>query len=169
MISLKILSIDTSSTNCSVAILEDNNVLAYLCTDDSNNHSVSLMPLINQIFQDTNLKLEDIDVFACDKGPGSFTGIRIGVSTIKAFSDVTKKTCIGISSLKSLAYTLPIPTESCYVCSLIDAKHENCYCGIFKVVENGYYKIEDYFFDSISNIINKLKNLNKKLFFCRKC
>ena len=166
---MKILAIDTTSEICGVAILEDENLIIDNSLNNGLTHSEKLMPLIKELLIETNLKLNDIDLFVCDKGPGSFTGIRIGVSTIKAFSDVTKKTCMGISSLKSLAYTLPIPTESCYVCSLIDAKHENCYCGIFKVVENGYYKIEDYFFDSISNIINKLKNLNKKIFFCRKC
>lgn len=86
---MKILSIDTSSSICSVAILEDNKVIKEISTNDANTHSVKLMPQIEQIFKETNLTLNDMDLLTCDKGPGSFTGIRIGISTVKAFRDVT--------------------------------------------------------------------------------
>ena len=86
---MKILSIDTSSSICSVAILEDNKLIKEISNNDSNTHSVKLMPQIEQILKETNLSLSDIDLLACDKGPGSFTGIRIGISTVKAFNDVT--------------------------------------------------------------------------------
>ncbi len=86
---MKILSIDTASSICSVAILEDNKVIKEISNDDANTHSVKLMPQIEQLFKETNLTLNDIDLLACDKGPGSFTGIRIGISTVKAFLDVT--------------------------------------------------------------------------------
>ncbi len=86
---MKILSIDTASSICSVAILEDNKLVKEISNNDTNTHSVKLMPQIEQIFKETNLTLNDIDLLACDKGPGSFTGIRIGISTVKAFFDVT--------------------------------------------------------------------------------
>lgn len=86
---MKILSIDTTSSICSVAILEDNKVIKEISNDDANTHSVKLMPQIEQIFKETNLTLNDMDLIACDKGPGSFTGIRIGIATVKAFLDVT--------------------------------------------------------------------------------
>ncbi len=86
---MKILSIDTASSICSVAILEDNKVIKELSNDDTNTHSVKLMPQVEQIFKETNLTLNDMDLIACDKGPGSFTGIRIGIATVKAFFDVT--------------------------------------------------------------------------------
>lgn len=86
---MKILSIDTASSICSVAILEDNKVISEISNDDANTHSVKLMPQIEQIFNETNLTLNDMDLLVCDKGPGSFTGIRIGIATIKAFFDVT--------------------------------------------------------------------------------
>lgn len=91
---MKILSIDTSSTICSVAILEDTTVLGEITTEDANTHSVTLMPQIAKLFENTGLSLSDIDLFACDKGPGSFTGIRIGIATIKAFCDTTNKPAI---------------------------------------------------------------------------
>lgn len=86
---MKILSIDTASSICSVAILEDNKVIKEISNADANTHSVKLMPQIEQIFKETNLTLNDMDLIACDKGPGSFTGIRIGIANVKAFFDVT--------------------------------------------------------------------------------
>lgn len=87
---LKILSIDTSSKICTVCIYEDNNVLIELNNDDERTHSQKLMPMIQKTFESVNLTLNDINLIACAKGPGSFTGIRIGIATAKAFSDVKK-------------------------------------------------------------------------------
>jgi tRNA threonylcarbamoyladenosine biosynthesis protein TsaB len=74
------------------------------------------MPIIEQILVETNLKLKDIDLLVCDKGPGSFTGIRIGVATVKGFTDSLNIPTIGISSLEALAYN--IPTDG-IICSLM--------------------------------------------------
>ena len=79
---MKILAVDTSSKICSVAILEDDNVLLEKSTDDEKTHSQNLMPLIDELFKETNLSLENIDLLACCQGPGSFTGIRIGIATM---------------------------------------------------------------------------------------
>ncbi len=90
---MKILSIDTSSKICSVCLLEDDKIIKEINIDDGNTHSQNLMPLIDEIFKSTNLTLDNIDLLACSKGPGSFTGVRIGISTIKAFADVTNIRC----------------------------------------------------------------------------
>ena len=84
---MKILGIDTSSKRCTTCILEDNNVIAELHSDDEKTHSQTLMPLIDKMFTKTNLTLNDIDLLACSIGPGSFTGVRIGISTAKAFAE----------------------------------------------------------------------------------
>ena len=88
---MKILSIETSGKVCAVALLEDNKLIKEEIIEDENTHSIKLMPLVDKLLKQTNTKISDIDLFACDIGPGSFTGIRIGVSTIKAFLDVTDK------------------------------------------------------------------------------
>lgn len=124
---MKILSISTSSNICAAAILEDKTLIKELMVDDANTHSVKLMPLIDELFKSCNLSIKDIDLFICDKGPGSFTGIRIGISTIKAFCDVNNKPLVGISSLTSLAY---LSTHEGLICSLIDAKNDNVYFRI---------------------------------------
>ena len=159
---MKILSIETSSKVCAVALMEDDELIKEELIEDENTHSVKLMPLVDKLLNETNTKISDVDLFACDVGPGSFTGIRIGISTIKAFLDVTGKTAVGITSLETLAYN--IETDD-IVCSLVDAKNNNVYCGFYKK-ENGIYKqIEDLRFDNINNIIDLAKTKNKKIIF----
>lgn len=159
---MKILSIDTSSDVCSVAILENSNVIKEISIEDANTHSVKLMPLIKNIFDESNLSINDIDLFVCDKGPGSFTGIRIGIATIKAFVDITNKPYAGISSLMGLAYNIK---NDGYICSLIDAKNNNVYYSLFKHENNRYTQIGEYLSEDINNITDILKNCNKTIFF----
>lgn len=159
---MKILSIDTSSTICSVALLEDLKVLKELYIDDANTHSTKLMPLIDELLKSQNLTIQDIDLFACGIGPGSFTGIRIGVSTIKAFADVTCKPVIGVTSLESLAW---FAKDEGLICSLIDAKHDNLYFGLFEHKNSEYEKLSDFSFENINNIIDFVKNKNNKIIF----
>lgn len=159
---MKILSIETAGKICAVALTEDNNLIREEILEDENTHSVKLMPLVDKLLKDTNTNINDIDLFACDIGPGSFTGIRIGVSTIKAFIDVTNKKAVGVTSLEVLAKNV---AEDGIICSLIDAKNSNAYCGLFERKENKYIQIEELKFDNINNIINLVKNKNKKIIF----
>lgn len=128
---MKILAIDTSSKRCSVTILEDSDVLINLYNDDEKTHSVKLMPMVDEAFKQTELILDDINLLACSIGPGSFTGVRIGIATIKAFADVKNIPVVGVTSLESLAYNVKDLANSSLICSLIDAKNENVYCGLY--------------------------------------
>ncbi|MBR3250023.1 MAG: tRNA (adenosine(37)-N6)-threonylcarbamoyltransferase complex dimerization subunit type 1 TsaB [Clostridia bacterium] len=150
---MKILSIDTSSNICGVAILEDPKLIKEINLDNGLTHSESLMPTIDKIFKETNLQLKDIDLIVCDKGPGSFTGIRIGVSTAMAFSDSLNIATCGISSLEALAYN--INTDG-IICSLIDARNSNCYCGIFELNNGNYKLLKPLSADHIDNILDNL-------------
>ncbi len=93
---------------------------------------------------------------------GSFTGIRIGISTIRAFQDVTNLPCIGITSLIGLAYNVNF---NGYICSLIDAKNNNVYYGLFDNSNKNYTKIGDYLAEDINYITEILKFCNKPIFF----
>ena len=159
---MKILSVETSGKICAVSLTEDNNLIREELIEDENTHSVKLMPLLDKLLKDNNTTVNDIDLFACDIGPGSFTGIRIGVSTIKAFIDVTNRKAVGVSSLEILAENVK---EDGIICSLIDAKNQNVYCGIFEKNQDDLKQIEDLKFDNINNIINSVKNINKKIIF----
>ncbi len=159
---MKILSITTSSNVCSAAILEDTTLIKELMIDDANTHSVKLMPLIRDLFLQTGLSLSDIDLFVCDKGPGSFTGIRIGISTIKAFEDITKKPSLGVSSLTSLTYS---SNQEGLICALIDAKHDNVYYSLYELKNGIYTQIGEFLADTIFNITEILKICNKPVLF----
>lgn len=138
---MKILSIDTSSKNACVAILEDNNVLIELNNEDEKTHSQKLMPMIKQAFESLNLSLNDMHLIACGLGPGSFTGVRIGIATAKAFADSQNIPCVGITSLESLAYSL---NHEGYICTLINANHDNVYAGLFHFEQkNGILQVAE--------------------------
>lgn len=127
---MKILSIDTSSNICGVSILDDNNLICNLDSDTGRTHSENLMPMIKDALSKVNLTLKEIGLIVCDIGPGSFTGIRIGIATIKAFKDSLNIPCIGISSLEALAYN--INNNSNLVCSILDCKKDNCYFALYE-------------------------------------
>ena len=161
---MKILAIDTSSKKCSVCIYEDSHVIINLNNDDEKTHSVKLMPMVDQAFKETGLSLDDISLLACCIGPGSFTGVRIGISTVKAFADVKNIPVVGITSLESLAYNVihdnssvnTIDEKKTLICSLIDAKNNNVYCGLYYYNEK--MNLIEIFAEDISVTIEKIKN-----------
>ena len=149
---MKLLCIDTSSDICSVAILDDGNLVQELNITDSKTHSENLMPLVDKLFKETKLSLSDMSAIACSIGPGSFTGIRIGIASVKAMAEVMKIPTIGVTSLETLAYVNNSHTGA--TVSLIDAKNNQVYCGIF---DENLNKAEDYIADDINEVILKLK------------
>ena len=149
---MKILAVDTSSRNCSVSIVEVDknkniNVIAQGNNDDERTHSVKLMPMIDNMFKASNLSLDNIDLLACCLGPGSFTGIRIGIATMKAFADVKNIPTVGVTSLESLAYNIE---ENATICPIIDCKNNNVYSAMFELKDNNtYVQIGDNIADTI--------------------
>lgn len=159
---MKILAIDTSSNICSVSILEDKNVIIEKHNDDEKTHSQKLMPLIDELFKESGLTLNDIDLLACSQGPGSFTGIRIGISTVKAFADVKNIPIIGVTSLESLAYN--VSTDG-LIATLIDAKHDNVYFALYELNNGTYTQVIDPISDTISNVMQALQTYSAPITF----
>lgn len=147
---MKILSIDTASNLCTVAVLENEKCIKEIVVDDARNHSEKIMPIIEQALSESNLTLQNMNLIVCDKGPGSFTGIRIGVGTVLAFKDSLDIPCVGISSLESLAYNVD---SDGIICSLIDAKNNNVYFGVFEKKNNIVTQLEELSFKTIEEII----------------
>lgn len=143
---MKILAISTSSINASVALLDNDKLIKELNVSDQKTHSEKLMPLVQELFETTGSSLNDIGLIACDIGPGSFTGIRIGVSTVKALAEVKSIPVIGISSLEALSYNV---SGFDYICSILDARNNQVYMSIF---DRNYNLISDYFADDINNL-----------------
>lgn len=148
---MKILAIDTSSSICSVAILEDDNLIDKNELNDGKTHSENLMPLLDELLKRNNLKPNDINLIACCVGPGSFTGIRIGVASIKPIAEVLNIKVASVMSLETLARSVEGKNT---IVSLIDARNNQVYCGIF---DKQYNKKEEYLADDINEIIEVLK------------
>lgn len=150
---MRLLAVDTSNKVASVAIFEDNKFLGEKITDDQKTHSEKFLPIIDELLKELNLNIKDIDMFAVSVGPGSFTGIRIGVATIKGMAQALNKKVIGVTSLEALIEM----AESENVCAIINAKHGNVYVQI-------KYKNEllEPDFMTIDQLLNCLKEKKEK-------
>ena len=100
---MKLLVCDTSDKNCSAGIFEDGKEICYELSFESKTHSETFMPLVHRVMERADIRHEDLDGYAVTVGPGSFTGIRIGVTTARTMAQMLGLPCIGISSLESLA------------------------------------------------------------------
>ena len=156
---MKILAVDTSSEICSVAILENDTVIVENSLNDGKTHSENLMTIMENTLEENKIKLNDIDLIACSVGPGSFTGIRIGVSSIKAIAEVLDVPVAAVTSLETLARN--IEEKDATIVSLIDAKNDQVYAGIF---DENYDKKEEYIADSIYNVVEKIKEYENIIF-----
>lgn len=147
---MKLLCIDTASRLCSVALFEDEHRIDSITQDNGLTHSETLMPLIQLLMERHHLSLSDIDLLVGDIGPGSFTGIRIGISTLKAFSDSQGIPAIGVDSLTCLAYG---SQADGLVVSVMDANHKNVYAAIFEEKNGQYECIDDPQTDGIESLL----------------
>ena len=159
---MKILALDTSGPNCSVAILDENKVLANFNLNSGVTHSQVLVPLVDELCKFSNLTLNDIDAFACSIGPGSFTGLRIGIATLKGFALSLNKKVISVPTLEALAYNVPFFDG--IVCTVLDAKNDNVYSALYKITDRPEM-IGDYITDDINKLVDELKKYNSKILF----
>jgi len=132
------LAYDTSSKTVSVAILRDENIIYDVVINIALNHSEVLLPTIDQACICTRNDINDFDLFACTQGPGSFTGLRIGASTLKGFMLATGKPAVGVSSLEALA--MNAGTTSKMICSMMDAGRGQVYTAYFQTDENNFLR-----------------------------
>ncbi|ADQ41678.1 peptidase M22 glycoprotease [Caldicellulosiruptor acetigenus I77R1B] len=153
---MKILAIETSGKVASAALLEDLKVISEIVLNTKLVHSVMLIDLIDQVLKNASSKIEDIDLFAVSIGPGSFTGLRIGVSTIKGFCYATSKPCVGVDTLKALCYNFWACSD--FLMPILDAKSQKVFTGIFRFEEG---KLKTYHPTSILDI-EEAKELAKK-------
>ena len=124
------LAIDSSARACSCAILKDGKLLGEGFIDVGLTHSRTLMPLVESILKSADMALSDVDRFAVSVGPGSFTGVRIGVSAIKGMAFALDKPCVGVSTLLAMAYQ-PLRLYEGPVCPVMDARVRQAYAALF--------------------------------------
>ncbi len=139
---MKCLAIDTSSSYLTIALIDGNDVYTEYVENCNLKHSTTLMPKIEELLNKSQIKLSEIDVFCSCVGPGSFTGIRIGVSTIKAFAYALNKKVVKVTSFDVLAYN----KRSGKNLAVIDANHDNFYVqgydGLNAITEPSFVNVE---------------------------
>jgi len=127
---MKILSLDTSSKFLSIAVCEDNKVLGEFHKEVGRKHSSCVIEYVSKILNKFSIDIKDIDLFVVNLGPGSFTGLRIGITAIKTASSITNKPVVGVPSLDVIASG--INDNSKIKCVILDARRGNIYTGIYK-------------------------------------
>jgi tRNA threonylcarbamoyladenosine biosynthesis protein TsaB len=144
---MRILAIDTSTMISTVTISEDNKIIGDFNVNQEKTHSESLVPMIETLLRLLGLSLDDIDLFAIARGPGSFTGLRISMTIIKTIAQVKKKKIIPISTLEALANN---SSSQKYKIPMLDARGNRVYAAVFspdlkeEIVKEDLYTIEDF-------------------------
>ena len=153
---MKILGIDTSSKFLSIAVSEDKNIIkeeSYLL---DRQHSSQLVPKIKELIEKSRLSIKKIDGFVIGIGPGSFTGLRIGVSTVKGFGIALGKPCIGVASIDAIACNAAAASGN-EIVPVIDAKRGQVYAAIYRKKANQIIRISEYLLLPIDKLMKKVK------------
>ncbi len=129
---MKILAIETSANTVSAAVCEGETLLASFTGNIMKTHSQTLLPIVDGLLSYAGISADDIDIFATTQGPGSFTGIRIGISTIKGLAFGKGKAVVGVSSLLAMAYAFS-DRDGAIVCPVINARRGDVYCATFRI------------------------------------
>lgn len=156
---MKILSIDSTSVTASVTISDESIILAEEFINNGLTHSQTLMPMVERILKKASLSIKDIDLFGITNGPGSFTGVRIGIASIKGMADALNKGCVAVSTLEAIAE--PLSNTDCIACAVMDARCSQVYTAIFRL---GNRLCEDKAV-LIDDLGEELKVYNKKVIF----
>jgi tRNA threonylcarbamoyladenosine biosynthesis protein TsaB len=160
-LNLKILSVETSAISASVAVCEDNNILGEFFNNTHQTHSQTLMPMVQALLSNCKIAISDIDAFAVSVGPGSFTGVRIGVSAVKGMAMVHSKKCIAVSTLEAIAHNLK--GQNCIACAVMDARCSQVYNALFDVTEGSISRITEDRALSINDLKKEFAKYNKNI------
>lgn len=165
-----ILAIETTGTKCSVAITDENGKITEFENYERFAHLQSLIPMISELLESTQLKIEDITAIAVSQGPGSFTGIRIGVTTARALAQALNIPAVEVPTLRSFVYHSADRDGA--VCPVFDARRNQVYGAAYiydengeaiEIVKGGAYTLDEY----MSLLIDSSRQFErKKLFFC---
>lgn len=161
---MKILAIDSTSRYSSVALLEEDKLLGHTFLDSGNTHSETLLPTIIDLLQFNHLHSDDIDLFATSAGPGSFTGVRIGVSILKGLASGKGTPCIGVSTLEALAENLPY-TDG-ILCPVMDARRNQVYNALFRRTESGLERLCEDRLITLKDLDGELAAKGEKIYLC---
>lgn len=157
---MKILGVESSATAASAAVYSDGKILAVNFSNTGLTHSQTLLPMIDGVLKTAGVDIKEIDAFAVSNGPGSFTGVRIGVSAVKGISQPFGKKCFGISTLETIAK--PLDSSGAYAVSVMDARCNQVYTARFDC-KNGFKRVTEDSAISIDELMEQLKIIDENI------
>lgn len=160
---MKVLAIDSSSVVAGVAILNGDQLLYEVYHHHKRNHSEILMPLVEEALHACDMMPCDIDLFAVSGGPGSFTGLRIGISTIKGLAQAVDKPVAAVSTLDAMAWNIVSPGS--LICPIMDARHNQVYTSLYRWEGEECNRKMPYLAISVKELIEKLNSYSEPIRF----
>lgn len=158
-----IFGIDTCSMSSSAALMSEEKLIAEFTVNHKKTHSEKIMPQIEAMLAACGIDISDIDAFAASVGPGSFTGVRIGVATAKGFAQVLKKPCVAVSALSALA--LGARTFEGIICPVLDARRNQVYNALFESDKRALRRITEDRAMALDDLLKELESCGKDVVF----
>ena len=156
---MKILGIDTSTMAANVAVLEDDKLICEYTINTKKTHSQKLMPMIENILKLSDLDIKEIDAIAICVGPGSFTGLRIGMATAKAMAHVNNIPLIGVNSLEILGANMDLCNRN--ICSILDAQRNQVYMNKYILKDYKITELEEISIKAIDELLEEISSSNE--------
>lgn len=156
-----ILALDSTAPSASAAVVKDGKLLSEMFLNVGLTHSVTLLPLVKNALELAEITVDDIDAVAVNNGPGSFTGVRIGVSLAKGIAQPNDKKCIPVSTLEAIAY--PFSDSDCIIVSVMDARCRQVYGAFFESVNGEIKRLTDDDAFSFDVLAEQIVSFSKKV------
>ena len=158
-----VLALDSTAVVATAALCENDRVLAYKTESCGKKHSETLLPMVEALYREAGRSISQTDLFACSVGPGSFTGVRIGVATVKGLA-FGGKSCVGVSTLEALAYNL----EGCHgiISPVMDARRGQLYNALFRWEGTCLVRLTPDRVIMIDDLAKELESVESPIYFC---
>lgn len=154
---MRLLSIESSAKSASVALTEDGRLLSQFFQNTALTHSRTLLPMADDLLKNMEMSVEDIDEFAVARGPGSFTGIRIGIAAVKGMAFALDKPCIGVSTLEAMAWQAQHMEG--IICACMDARREQVYNALFRMEDGKLLRLTEDRAIGLAELFNEIKKM----------
>ena len=160
---MRLLALDSAGLVASVALVEEENLLAEYTMNFKKTHSETLLPMIDAMVQLTGVKLSEIDAIAVSAGPGSFTGLRIGSATAKGLGYALHKPLISVPTLEGMAYHF-VESQK-LICPMMDARRKQVYTGIYRFIDGEFVIVEDGLACAVTELADMVNELGEEIIF----
>ncbi len=156
-----ILALETATTVASAAVIDEGKLVGEFFLNTAQNHSQSLMPLVDSLLKFISTDIKEIDAFAVSIGPGSFTGLRIGLATVKGMSLALNKPILGIPTLDGLAMNV-LGVEG-LICPVLDARKNEVYTAVYTTEAKGLRRLTEYMSANPEQLVEKLATYDRRV------